>query len=104
MLDLSQKLYIEKVLKRFGMKNSKRGLLPLRYGIYLSKMMCPTTSEEIQSMSRILYASAIESLMNTMLCTRPDIALAVSVTVGINRIQAKSIGYYEEYPYVLKKD
>ena len=33
MLGLSQKLYIEKVLKRFSMKNFKREFLPLRYGI-----------------------------------------------------------------------
>ena len=44
MLSLSQKLYIEKVLKRFNMKNSKRGLLPLRHGISLFKMMYPTIS------------------------------------------------------------
>ena len=43
-------------------------------------MMCPTISEEVQRMSRIPYASAIGSLMYTMLCTRPDIALIVSVT------------------------
>ena len=43
----SQKLYIEKVLKRFSMENSKRGLLPLKHGIHLSKMMCPTTSEKV---------------------------------------------------------
>ena len=47
MLGLSQKLYIEKVLKRFSMKNSKRGLLSLRYGISLFKIMCPTTFEEV---------------------------------------------------------
>ena len=44
MLGLLQKLYIEKVLKRFNLKNSKRDLLPLRHGISLSKIMCPTTS------------------------------------------------------------
>ena len=47
MLGLSQKLYIEKLLKRFNIKNSKRKLLSLRYGINLFKMMCPTTSEEV---------------------------------------------------------
>ena len=80
MLGLSQKLYIEKVLKRFSIENSKRRLLPLRYGISLFKMICPTTSEKIQCMSRIPYASAIGSLMYVIRCTRPDIALAVSVT------------------------
>ena len=79
MLDLLQKLYIEKVLKRFSMKNFKRGLLSLRYGISLSKMICPTTSEEIQHMSRIPYVSAIGSLIYAMLCTRSDIILTVSV-------------------------
>ena len=62
------------------MKKFKRGLLPLRYGIHLSKKMCPDTLEEIQCMSKIPYASAIESLMYAMLCTRPNIVLAVSVT------------------------
>ena len=80
MLGLSQKLYIEKVLKRFSIKNSKRGLLPLRYGISLSKMMCPTTSKEVQHMSRIPYTSTIGSLMYAMLCIRPNIIFAVSVT------------------------
>ena len=80
MLDLSQKLYIEKVLKRFSIENFKRGLLPLRHGINFSNIMCPTTSKKVQCMSRIPYVSAIESLMYAMLCTRPDIVLAVSVT------------------------
>ena len=75
MIGISQQMYIEEVLKRFSMKNSKRGLLPLRHDIHLSKKMCPDTSEEIQRMSKILYALAIESLMYVILCTRPDIAL-----------------------------
>ena len=61
------------------MKNSKRGFLPLKHDISLSKMMCLTTSEDVQRMSRISYASATGSLMYAMLCTRPDIALTVSV-------------------------
>ena len=80
MLGLSQKIYIEEVLKRFSMKNSKRGLIPFRHNIHLSKKMCPSTSEEIKYMSKIPYALAIGSLMYAMLCTRPDIAHAMSVT------------------------
>ena len=87
MLGLSQKMYIEEVLKRFSMKNSKRGLVPFRHGIHLSKKMCPSTPEEIERMSKIPYASAIGSLMYAMLCTRPDIAHAVSVT---SRYQSNS--------------
>ena len=73
-------MYVKEVLKRFSMKNFKRRLLPLKHGIHLSKKMCPDTLEEIQRMSKIPYALAIGSLMHVMLCTRPDIALAVSVT------------------------
>ena len=69
MLSLSQKLYIEKLLKRFSMKNSKKELLSLRHGIHLFKMMCPTTSKKGQHMSRIPYASDIRSLMYAILCT-----------------------------------
>ena len=79
-IGLSQHMYIKKVLKRFSIKNSKKDLLSLRYGIHLSKKMYPDTSEEIQCMSKISYASTIWSLMYIMLCTQPDIALSVSVT------------------------
>ena len=79
MLGLLQKLYIEKVLNRFSMKNSKRGLLPFRHGIRLFKMMYPITSEEVQRMSKILYASTIGSLIYVMLCIRLDIVLVMSV-------------------------
>ena len=79
MLGLSQKMYIEEVLKRFSMKNSKRRLLPLMHGITLSKKMCLSTSEEIECMRRIPYVSAIESLMYVMLCTRLDIAFTMSI-------------------------
>ncbi|KAK4386137.1 hypothetical protein Sango_2484300 [Sesamum angolense] len=37
MLRLTQSSYIKKVLKRFKMENSKRGFLPMRHGIKLSK-------------------------------------------------------------------
>lgn len=62
------------------MLDSKRGLLPVRHGIHLSKEMSPKTPEERDKMARIPYASAIGSLMYAMLCTRPDIAYAVSLT------------------------
>ena len=68
------------MLKRFSMKNSKRGLLPLKDGIHLFKKICPDTPEEIQCINKIPYASIIGSLMYTILCICSEIALAVSVT------------------------
>ena len=43
LLGLSQRTYINKVLKRFNMDQSKRGLLPVSHGISLSKDICPKT-------------------------------------------------------------
>ena len=80
LIGLSQSLYLEKVLKRFNMEDSKKGLLPVRHGIHLSKGMSPKTPDERERMAKVPYASAIGSLMYAMLCTRPDIAYAVSVT------------------------
>ncbi|KAL5577479.1 hypothetical protein UlMin_019178 [Ulmus minor] len=61
------------------MENSKKGQLPFRYGIYLSKEQCPKTPKEEENMRRIPYASAVGSLMYAMLCTRPDICFAVGM-------------------------
>ena len=36
-IGIFQIIYIKEVLKIFSMKNFKRGLLLLRYGVYLSK-------------------------------------------------------------------
>ncbi|KAK8583781.1 hypothetical protein V6N12_068040 [Hibiscus sabdariffa] len=68
LLGLSQSTYIDKVLKRFSMEESKRGFLPMRHGISLSKEMCPSTPQERERMSRVSYASAIGSIMYAMIC------------------------------------
>ncbi|KAK8547473.1 hypothetical protein V6N12_031610 [Hibiscus sabdariffa] len=72
--------YIDKVLKRFNMEASKKGFLPMTHGISLSKEMCPSTSQERERMSQIPYASTIESIMYAMICTRPDLSYALSMT------------------------
>ena len=78
LLGLIQSTYIDKVLKRFNMSEAKKGFLPVSHGIRLSKTQSPTTSDERNRMSRILYASTIGSIMYVMLCTRPDVAYAIS--------------------------
>ena len=80
MLGLSQSRYIETIVKRFGMENSKRGLIPMRHDISLSKSMSPKTPKERANMDRIPYASLIGSIIYAMLCTRSDIVHTLSVT------------------------
>ena len=45
----------------------------------LSSAQCPTTAEDREKMSVVPYASAIGSIMYAMLCTRPDVCLAISL-------------------------
>ncbi|KAL0345488.1 UNVERIFIED_CONTAM: Copia protein [Sesamum radiatum] len=80
MLGLTQSSYIEKVLKRFKMEHSIRGLLPMRHGVKLSKKQSPKIDEELKRMSNIPYASAVGSIQYVVQCTRPDITYALSVT------------------------
>ena len=75
---LSQKDYMEKVLERFSMANAKQVSTPLASHFRLSTAQCPESAEEIQDMSKVPYASAVGYLMYAMVCTRPDLAHAVS--------------------------
>ena len=52
----------------------------MTHGVQLSKTQCPSTTDERSNMSRVPYASAIGSIIYAMLCTRPDISYALSVT------------------------
>ena len=78
-LGLSQKSYIEKILKRFGMHDCKPGDTPVAKGDKFSLSQCPKNNFEIQEMQKIPYASAIGSLMYAQVCTRPDIAYIVGM-------------------------
>ena len=79
LLGLSQSGYIDKVLKRFSMQDSKRGFLSMSHGIKLSKSQCPTMKDERERMDKIPYASAIGSIMYAMFCTRLDVSYALSM-------------------------
>ncbi|KAJ9538811.1 hypothetical protein OSB04_031544 [Centaurea solstitialis] len=80
LIGLSQSTYIDKILKRFRMDESKKGFIPMQHGIVLSKTQCPVSSQDQDRMKSVPYASAIGSIMYAMLCTRPDVAYSVSVT------------------------
>ena len=80
MISLNQRKYVETVLQRFNMHESKPVKVPIPVGVNLSVEQCPKTQEEEEEdMSRVPYASAVGSLMYAMICTRPDISHAVGV-------------------------
>ena len=78
-LFLSKENYIEKVLERFDMQQSKPVSTPLAAYIKLSTALSPKSKEEKEYMSHVSYSSAVGSIMYAMVCTHPDISHAVSV-------------------------
>lgn len=63
---LSQASYIDKTLERFSMHNPKKGA-QYRLGTTLSYDDCPKTSEDVENMRKVQYASDMGSLMYVML-------------------------------------
>ncbi|GJW23974.1 retrotransposon protein, putative, ty1-copia subclass [Tanacetum coccineum] len=80
LIGLCQSAYIEKILKRYSMENSKRGTIPMQEKLKLSKSQGASTPAEIQRMQKIPYASAVGSIMYAVRCTRPDVAFAQNMT------------------------
>ncbi|GJW87052.1 retrotransposon protein, putative, ty1-copia subclass [Tanacetum coccineum] len=76
LIGLCQSAYIEKILKRFHMENSKRGSIPMQEKLKLSKSQGASTHVELKCMQNVPYALAVGSIMYAMRCTCPDVAFA----------------------------
>ena len=63
LIGLSQSTYLDKILKKFKMDQSKKGFLPVLQGVKLSKTQDPTIAENREKMSVVPYASAVGSIM-----------------------------------------
>jgi hypothetical protein len=80
LIGLSQDAYINRILNQFNMQDYKKGFLPMLHGITLSKNQCSLTPDEQERMKVIPYASAIGSIMHTMVCMCPNVSYALSAT------------------------
>ena len=99
-LGLSQSVYIDTIVKSFGMENSNKCFIPMRHRVWTSKEHSRKTPEDRVLMEKIPHASAIRSIMYTMLCTRPDVTFALSVT---SRFAAKlDERHWEAMKYIFK--
>ena len=78
-IGLSQKSYIEKVLKRFGMQDCKQGDTLVAKGEKFSLGQCLKNDFEIKEMQKIPYASVVGSLMYAQVCRRSDIAYIIGM-------------------------
>ncbi|XP_071695682.1 secreted RxLR effector protein 161-like [Rutidosis leptorrhynchoides] len=62
----------------------------MSHGIILSNSQSPSTNDDLRRMNGTPYASAIGSIMYTMLCTRPDVSYALSMTSRYQQNPGKS--------------
>jgi hypothetical protein len=98
---LTQKQYLKKVLKRFGMdQNTKPTTTPLAPHFKLSAAMSPSTDEERDHMAHVPYANLVGSLMYAMVCTRPDISQAVSMVSRYMHAPGK--GHWQAAKWILR--
>nr|GEX14788.1 hypothetical protein [Tanacetum cinerariifolium] len=70
------KVLILIILQKFKMEKSKRGSTPMQEKRGYRKSQGAQIPSEVKCMEDVPYASAIESIMYTVRCTRPDVAFA----------------------------
>src|SRR6202522_333476 len=76
-LYISQKSYIESIIRRFNLEDAKSLTIPIDPNTSLSKDKCPKTEEERKTMRNVPYREAIGALNWVAVGTRPDIAFVV---------------------------
>jgi len=87
-LELSQKEYLQKVLRSFRMENCKAVKTPLGAHMKLKSATDKEREEEADQMKSIPYANAVGSIMYSMIGSRPDLAYPVGM---ISRFMGKPI-------------
>jgi hypothetical protein len=78
-LGLSQKAYLEKVLKKYNMHACKPSPAPIVKGDSFGEFQCPRNQYEIDRMKAVPFDSAIRSLHYAQVCTRPDLAFVTGI-------------------------
>ncbi|GJV37387.1 retrotransposon protein, putative, ty1-copia subclass [Tanacetum coccineum] len=99
-LRVSQSGYVSKILNNFRIDNGKLIKMPLGGHFKLSLKDCPIKDYDVERMSKVPYANAVGSLMCLMVCTRPDIAYAVSVVSSYLVNPGKN--HWEAVKWILK--
>jgi len=85
LITLSQHQYIERILHRHGMQDSRPSLTPLDPNSRLQPCRTiPNNEKESKEVDLELYQSAVGSLMYAMLGSRPDLAYAVGTVSQFN--------------------
>jgi Reverse transcriptase (RNA-dependent DNA polymerase) len=78
-LGLSQRAYVEKILRKYSMHACNATPAPVVKGDRFGNYQSPKNQYEIDMMKSVPYASAVGSIMYAQVCTRPDLAYIVGM-------------------------
>ena len=81
---IDQRVYVDKMVKRFSMEDAKPTDSPMSAGLVLTSEMSPQSPEEQAEMDRKPYRSLTGSLLYASLLTRPDIAFPTHAVCRFN--------------------
>ncbi|GKD21889.1 retrotransposon protein, putative, ty1-copia subclass [Tanacetum coccineum] len=101
LIELGQNAYMDKILKRYRMDNSKHGHIPMQERLDLYKTQGASTPKEVKRMQNLTYASAVGSIMYVVRCTRPDVAFAQNIT---SRFQQNPVDCYYDAGFETNRD
>nr|GEY14473.1 hypothetical protein [Tanacetum cinerariifolium] len=91
---------VSKILNNFRIDNGKSVKMPLGGHFKLSLKDCLIKDCDVDRMSKVPYANAVGSLMYLMVCTRLDIAYAVSLVSRYLTNPSKT--HWEAVKWILK--
>ena len=83
-ISIDHSLYIEAVLRRFGMEECNPACTPLDLGTLLSADDCPATEDEKAAMKNIPYRKLVGALTWLTVVSCPDIAFAATYLARFN--------------------
>nr|GEW27350.1 retrotransposon protein, putative, Ty1-copia subclass [Tanacetum cinerariifolium] len=80
LIGLGQNAYMDKILKRYKIDNSKRGHNPMKERLNINKTQGASTPKEMKRMQNVPYALVVVSIMYAVRCTRLGVAFAQNIT------------------------
>ena len=99
-VSLSQTSYIDTILSRFSLSNTRPLASPISPGATLSKINTPSDATEMDHMKKIPYREAVGSLMYAAVATRPDVTFAISTLSQF--LENPGLVHWEAVKHVLR--
>ncbi|GKE80758.1 hypothetical protein Tco_1550758, partial [Tanacetum coccineum] len=88
LIGLVQNDYMDKILKRYKMDNSKHGHIPMQERLDLNKTQGASTLKEVKRMQNVHYASAVGSIINPEAELRVDCYLDAGFKTDIDDMKS----------------